>query len=70
MVISRISAQGARGHAVEFCGSAIDALSVEARFTLCNMTVEAGARGALIAPDQAAIDYVLARAPDITGDSA
>ncbi|RYE70173.1 MAG: 3-isopropylmalate dehydratase large subunit, partial [Oxalobacteraceae bacterium] len=68
MIISRISAQGARGHAVEFCGSAIDALSVEARFTLCNMTVEAGARGALVAPDQKAIDYVLARAPDITGD--
>jgi 3-isopropylmalate/(R)-2-methylmalate dehydratase large subunit len=68
MIINRISAQGARGHAVEFCGSAIDALSVEARFTLCNMTVEAGARGALIAPDQKAIDYVLARCPDITGE--
>jgi len=68
MIISRISAQGARGHAVEFCGSAIDALSIEARFTLCNMAVEAGARGALIAPDQAAIDYVLARAPDIVGE--
>ena len=65
MIISRISAQGARGHAVEFCGSAIDALSIEARFTLCNMTVEAGARGALVAPDREAIDYVLARAPDI-----
>ena len=68
MIISRISAQGARGHVVEFCGSAIDALSIEARFTLCNMTVEAGARGALIAPDAKAIDYVLARAPDITGE--
>lgn len=68
MIISRIGAQGARGHAVEFCGSAISALSVEARFTLCNMTVEAGARGALIAPDQTAIDYVLARAVDIMGD--
>ncbi len=67
MVISRIGAQGARGYAVEFCGSAISALSVEARFTLCNMAVEAGARGALIAPDRTAIDYVLARAPDITG---
>ncbi|MEZ2296380.1 3-isopropylmalate dehydratase large subunit [Variovorax sp. RCC_210] len=65
MIISRIGAQGARGFAVEFCGEAIEALSVEARFTLCNMAVEAGARGALIAPDQAAIDYVLARAPDI-----
>ena len=67
MIISRISAQGARGHVVEFCGEAIAALSIEARFTLCNMVVEAGARGALIAPDQAAIDYVLARAPDIAG---
>jgi len=65
MIISRIGAQGARGYAVEFCGSAIDALSVEARFTLCNMAVEAGARGALIAPDVTAIDYVLRRAPDI-----
>ena len=65
MIISKIGAQGARGFAVEFCGHAIEALSVEARFTLCNMAVEAGARGALIAPDRAAIDYVLARAPDI-----
>jgi len=64
-VIGRIGAQGARGHVVEFCGSAIDALSIEARFTLCNMTVEAGSRGALVAPDQKAIDYVMARAPDI-----
>ena len=68
MIISRISAQGARGHVVEFCGGAIAALSIEARFTMCNMTVEAGARGALIAPDQAAFDYVLARAPDISDD--
>jgi 3-isopropylmalate/(R)-2-methylmalate dehydratase large subunit len=68
MIISRISAQGARGHVVEFCGSAIAALSIEARLTMCNMTVEAGARGALIAPDRAAFDYVLARAPDISGD--
>ena len=49
-VVHRIGAQGARGHAVEFCGSAIDGLSAEARMTLCNMTVEAGARAALIAP--------------------
>jgi len=68
MVIGRIGAQGARGCVVEFCGGAIEALSVEARFTLCNMAVEAGARGALIAPDAAAIDYVLARAPDIGGE--
>lgn len=68
MVIGRIGAQGARGYVVEFCGSAIEALSIEARFTLCNMAVEAGARGALIAPDAKAVDYVLARAPDIQGE--
>ena len=67
MVIGRIGAQGARGFVVEFAGSAIEALSIEARFTLCNMAVEAGARGALIAPDAKATDYVLARAPDIAG---
>ncbi len=64
-LIGRIGAQGARGFVVEFCGSTIEALSIEARFTLCNMAVEAGARGALIAPDSTAIDYVLARAADI-----
>lgn len=68
MIISRIGAQGARGYVVEFRGSAIDALSIEGRFTLCNMAVEAGARGALIAPDARAIDYVLARAADITAE--
>jgi 3-isopropylmalate/(R)-2-methylmalate dehydratase large subunit len=68
MIIGRIGAQGARGFVVEFCGSAIEALSIEARFTLCNMAVEAGARGALIAPDAKAIDYVLAHAPDIAGE--
>ncbi|MDB5893204.1 MAG: 3-isopropylmalate dehydratase large subunit, partial [Rhodoferax sp.] len=67
MVIGRIGAQGARGFVVEFSGTAIESLSVEARFTLCNMAVEAGARGALIAPDAKAIDYVFARAPDIDG---
>jgi len=67
MIIGRIGAQGARGFVVEFSGSAIDALSIEARFTLCNMAVEAGARGALIAPDAAAIEYVLERAPEIKG---
>lgn len=68
MIIARIGAQGARGCVVEFRGSAIEQLSIEARFTLCNMAVEAGARGALVAPDAKAIDYVLARAPDIDGD--
>jgi 3-isopropylmalate/(R)-2-methylmalate dehydratase large subunit len=66
-VIGRLGAQGARGHVVEFSGAAINALSVEARFTLCNMTVEAGSRGALIAPDDKARAYVMAHAPDLAG---
>ncbi len=65
MIIGRIGAQGARGYVVEYCGSAIRDLSVEARFTLCNMTVEAAARGALIAPDAVSTDYVLRRAHDM-----
>jgi 3-isopropylmalate/(R)-2-methylmalate dehydratase large subunit len=67
-IISQIGAKGAIGYVVEFSGSALIDLSTEARFTLCNMAVEAGARGALIAPDKTAIDYVLARCPDITGE--
>ncbi|KRB84034.1 3-isopropylmalate dehydratase large subunit [Noviherbaspirillum sp. Root189] len=69
MVIAQIGAQGARGYVVEFCGSAIASLSAEARFTLCNMAVEAGARGALIAPDETTIQYVLAHCPDLAGDA-
>ena len=68
MIIRRIGAQGARGFVVEFCGTTIDELSIEARFTLCNMAVEAGARGALIAPDSRAIDYVLSRCPDLASE--
>jgi 3-isopropylmalate/(R)-2-methylmalate dehydratase large subunit len=60
-IISKIGAQGARGFVVEYAGGAIDALSAEARMTLCNMTVEAGARGALIAPDDTTIRYVAER---------
>ncbi|GJH25673.1 3-isopropylmalate dehydratase large subunit [Caballeronia novacaledonica] len=63
-IISKIGAQGARGFVVEYAGSAIDALSAEARMTLCNMTVEAGARGALIAPDETTIRYVAERIGD------
>ncbi|WP_321897460.1 3-isopropylmalate dehydratase large subunit [Burkholderia cepacia] len=65
-IISKIGAQGARGFVVEYCGSAIDALSAEARMTLCNMTVEAGARGALIAIDDTTVEYVSARIKDLS----
>jgi 3-isopropylmalate/(R)-2-methylmalate dehydratase large subunit len=63
LIIRRIGAQGARGYVVEFCGEAITALSMEARMTLCNMAVEAGARGALIAPDATATAYVEKHCP-------
>jgi 3-isopropylmalate/(R)-2-methylmalate dehydratase large subunit len=65
-VIATIGAQGARGFAVEYCGSTIDSLSVEARMTLCNMTVEAGARAALIAPDAATRRYIAEHVTDGT----
>ena len=60
-LIARIGADGATGFAVEFAGEAVDALSVEGRMTLCNMVVEAGARGALVAPDRKVLDYLEGR---------
>lgn len=57
-LIGRIGASGASGFAIEFCGSAIDDLSVEARMTICNMAVEAGARGAFMAPDDKVYAYL------------
>ncbi|NWB42759.1 3-isopropylmalate dehydratase large subunit [Pseudomonas sp. E6002] len=56
-LIGKIGASGATGYAIEFCGSTIDALSVEARMTICNMAVEAGARGAFMAPDEKVFAY-------------
>lgn len=64
-IIGHVGAQGARGYVVEFTGDGIAALSAEARMTLCNMAVEAGAHSALIAPDEITVDYVAARATDM-----
>jgi 3-isopropylmalate/(R)-2-methylmalate dehydratase large subunit len=57
-LIENIGASGATGYAIEFAGQAIDALSVEARMTICNMAVEAGARGAFMAPDDKVFAYL------------
>ncbi|OZI33501.1 3-isopropylmalate dehydratase large subunit [Bordetella genomosp. 5] len=65
-IVHRIGAQGAVGYAVELCGTTIAALSAEARMTVCNMLVEAGARAALIAPDAITDAYVSARALHLT----
>jgi 3-isopropylmalate/(R)-2-methylmalate dehydratase large subunit len=57
-IIAQIGADGATSHAVEFAGSAIRALSIEGRLTLCNMSIEAGARCGMVAPDQVTFEYV------------
>src|SRR5574343_377945 len=60
-ILSLISASGATGYAVEFAGSAIRSLSMEARMTICNMSIEMGARCGLIAPDEITYDYMKGR---------
>jgi 3-isopropylmalate/(R)-2-methylmalate dehydratase large subunit len=56
--IRKIGAAGANGYAIEFTGDTISALSIESRMTICNMAVEAGARGAFIAPDEKTFAYL------------
>ncbi len=60
-IISQISASGATGYFVEYAGSAIRGLSMEGRMTVCNMSIEMGARGGLIAPDETTFEYVKGR---------
>src|SRR6201994_1354048 len=57
-VIARIDTAGGTGFVIEYAGDAVTALSMEGRMTLCNMTIEAGARAGLIAPDQKTFDYI------------
>jgi 3-isopropylmalate/(R)-2-methylmalate dehydratase large subunit len=60
-VIARIGTNGAAGHVIEYRGSAIRALSMEARMTICNMSIEAGARAGMIAPDETTLAYLRGR---------
>ncbi|MGN6291446.1 MAG: 3-isopropylmalate dehydratase large subunit [Chitinophagaceae bacterium] len=60
-ILSKISASGATGYAVEFAGSAIRSLSMEARMTICNMSIEMGARCGMIAPDDTTFNYIKGR---------
>ena len=60
-IIAKIGTGGGTGHFVEFAGSAIRSLSMEARMTVCNMSIEMGARGGMIAPDQTTFDYLRGR---------
>ncbi|WP_430974214.1 3-isopropylmalate dehydratase large subunit [Sunxiuqinia rutila] len=60
-IISKISTSGGTGHFIEYAGSAITSLSMEARMTLCNLSIESGARGGMIAPDDTTINYIKGR---------
>jgi 3-isopropylmalate/(R)-2-methylmalate dehydratase large subunit len=60
-IISKISASGGTGYFIEFAGSAIRGLSMEGRMTVCNMSIECGARGGLIAPDETTFEYIKGR---------
>ena len=59
--IARLGTGGAQGHAIEYAGSAIEALSMEGRMTLCNLSIEGGARFGMIAPDATTFEYVKGR---------
>ncbi|WP_368186186.1 3-isopropylmalate dehydratase large subunit [Aestuariibius sp. HNIBRBA575] len=66
-VIGRIGANGATGYVIEFCGQVIRDMSMEARMTVCNMAIEAGARSGLVAPDEKTFAYLRGR-PQAPGD--
>jgi 3-isopropylmalate/(R)-2-methylmalate dehydratase large subunit len=68
-VIGKIGTAGGTGYAIEFAGSAIRALSMEGRMTLCNMAIEAGARAGMVACDDTTINYVKGRPFAPTGES-
>ena len=66
-VIAKVGTAGGQGYVIEFRGTAIQALSMEARMTVCNMSIEAGARAGMIAPDQTTFDYLRGRPHAPTG---
>lgn len=68
-IISKISAAGGTGYFIEFSGSAIKGLSMEGRMTLCNMSIECGARGGIVAPDQVTFEYLKGRENAPVGDA-
>jgi 3-isopropylmalate/(R)-2-methylmalate dehydratase large subunit len=66
-VIAKIGTGGGQGHVLEYRGSAIEALSMEGRMTVCNMSIEAGARAGMIAPDETTFEYLRGRPHAPTG---
>ena len=67
-IIAKIGTGGGQGYVLEYRGEAIRKLSMEARMTICNMSIEAGARAGLIAPDQTTFDYIKGRPHAPTGE--
>ena len=65
-VLRKISARGALGSVAEYAGETVEALSIEERMTLCNLTVEAGARGAIVAPDEKSLKWVSKHAKNLS----
>ncbi len=68
-IIGRIGTAGGTGHVIEFAGQAIEALDMAGRLTLCNMSIEAGARAGLVCPDQTTFDYIRGRPFAPEGDA-
>lgn len=60
-IISRLGTSGCTGHFVEYCGDVFRGMSMEGRMTVCNMSIEMGARGGLVAPDETTFDYIRGR---------
>ena len=67
-IIGKTGTAGGTGYVIEYCGSAIESLSMEGRMTVCNMAIEGGARAGLIAPDEKTIEYVRGRPHSPTGE--
>ncbi len=68
-VIGVIGTAGGNGHVIEYAGEAIRGLSMEGRMTVCNMSIEAGARAGMIAPDEATFDYIKGKPMAPTGEA-
>jgi len=68
-VIGRIGTAGGTGHVIELAGSAVRALSMEGRMTMCNMSIEAGARAGLVAPDETTFNYIKGRPMAPSGEN-
>ena len=67
-IISKISTSGGTGHFIEYAGNAVTNLSMEGRMTLCNLSIESGARGGMIAPDETTFNYIKGRKFAPAGD--